>query len=146
MDAVFRALADRIRCFVGVSHAVAGALRGIGIPAAKIAVIHNGLDIRRFQQNGTPDDALVRLNLETVRGRPIVTIVANFEHRVNKKEAQSRNYQSRPMTQLTDQRFVSTGGISAKGDDIVGLEFAAIMKSFHVAAEAQKVWVKAARA
>ena len=53
-----------------------------GVRADKIAVIHNGLDIRRFQQNGTPDDALVRLNLETVRGRPIVTIVANFEHRV----------------------------------------------------------------
>jgi len=66
---------------------------------------------------------------------------ANFEHRVNKKEAQSRNYQSRPMTQLTDQRFVSTGALSAKGDDIAGLEVAAIMKQFHFAAEAQKVWV-----
>lgn len=66
---------------------------------------------------------------------------ANFEHRVNKKEAQSRNYQSRPMTQLTDQRFISTGGLSAKGDDIAGLELAAIMKQFHFAAEAQKVWV-----
>jgi phosphate-selective porin OprO/OprP len=65
---------------------------------------------------------------------------ANFEHRVNKKEAQSRNYQSRPMTQITDQRFVSTGALSAKGDDIAGLEFAAIMKQFHFAAEAQKVW------
>ena len=67
---------------------------------------------------------------------------ANFEHRVNKKEAQSRNYQARPMTQITNQRFVSTGNISSKGDDILGLEVAAIMKSFHVAAEAQKVWVR----
>ena len=69
---------------------------------------------------------------------------ANFEHRVNKREAQSRNYQSRPMTQLTDQRFISTGAISAKGDDIAGLELAAIMKQFHFAAEAQKVWVNGA--
>ena len=60
---------------------------------------------------------------------------------MNKREAQSRNYQSRPMTQLTDQRFISTGAISAKGDDIAGLELAAIMKQFHFAAEAQKVWV-----
>jgi phosphate-selective porin OprO/OprP len=66
---------------------------------------------------------------------------ANFEHRVNKKELQSRNYQERPMTQLTGERFVSTGAISADGDDIFGLEFAAIMKQFHFAAEAQKVWL-----
>lgn len=69
---------------------------------------------------------------------------ANFQHRVNKKEAQSRSYQARPMTQLTDQRFISTGAISAKGDDVVGVEAAAIMKQFHFAAEAQKVWVRGA--
>ena len=67
---------------------------------------------------------------------------ANFEHRVNKKEAQSRNYQARPTTQLTDQRFISTGALSSSGDDILGLEVAAIMKSFHFAAEGQKVWVR----
>ena len=67
---------------------------------------------------------------------------ANFQHRVNKKEAQGRNYQERPMTQITDQRFVSTGNIPSKGDDILGLELAAIMKQFHFAAEAQKVWVR----
>ena len=67
---------------------------------------------------------------------------ASFEHRQNRREAQSRNYQVRPMTQVTDQRFISTGAISAKGDDIAGLEVAAIMKSFHVAAEAQKAWVR----
>ena len=66
---------------------------------------------------------------------------ANYEHRVNKKELQSRNYQVRPMTQITDQRFAATGAISAEGDDIFGLEFAAIMKQFHFAAEAQKVWL-----
>ena len=66
----------------------------------------------------------------------------NFEHRVNKKEIQAKNYQSRPLTQLTDQRFISTGNIPSKGDDILGLELAAIMKSFHFAAEAQKVWVR----
>lgn len=67
---------------------------------------------------------------------------ANFEHRVNKKEAMGRNYQARPTTQLTDQRFVSTGNLAAKGDDIAGVELAAIHKSLHFAAEAQKVWVR----
>jgi len=65
----------------------------------------------------------------------------NFEHRVNKKEAEGRQYRARPMTQLTDQRFIDTGNLAAKGDDILGFEAAAIFKQFHVAAEAQKVWV-----
>jgi phosphate-selective porin OprO/OprP len=75
-------------------------------------------------------------------GTTRVHLGANFEHRVNRKEAMGRNYQARPMTQLTDQRFVSTGNLAAKGDDKVGVEVAAIMKSFHFAGEAQKVWVR----
>ncbi|MFL6747205.1 MAG: porin [Sphingomicrobium sp.] len=67
---------------------------------------------------------------------------ANFEHRVNKKEAMGKNYQARPTTQLTDQRFISTGNLAAKGDDILGFEAAAIFKQFHFAAEAQKLWVR----
>jgi len=53
-----------------------------GVRGDKIQVIHNGLDMRRFQPNGTSDDALARVNLEAIRGRPSVSIVANFEHRV----------------------------------------------------------------
>ena len=67
---------------------------------------------------------------------------ANFAHRTNKKEAMGRQYRVRPMTQITDVRFADTGTLAAKGDDIVGLEVAAILKRFHVAAEAQKVWVR----
>src|SRR4051794_16476203 len=48
---------------------------------------------------------------------------ANFQHRENTREAEGANYQTRPLTQLTDQRFVSTGNIASKGDDIAGLEF-----------------------
>jgi phosphate-selective porin OprO/OprP len=75
-------------------------------------------------------------------GSTRVHLGANFEHRVNKQEALGRNYQSRPMTQLTDQRFISTGNLASKGDDIAGVEVAAVMKRFHFAAEAQKVWVR----
>jgi phosphate-selective porin OprO/OprP len=67
---------------------------------------------------------------------------ANFQHRVNTREAQVKQYRSRPLTQLTDQRFIDTGNIAAKGDDTAGIELAAIHKNLHFAAEAQKVWVR----
>lgn len=62
--------------------AVKEQLVGEGVRKDKIAVIYNGIDLTRFQQNETRDDALVRLNLETLRGRPVITMVANFEYRV----------------------------------------------------------------
>ena len=69
-------------------------------------------------------------------------IGANFQHRQNTRESQGQQYRSRPLTQITDQRFIDTGTIASKGDDVVGVEFAAVHKSLHVAAEAQKVWVR----
>jgi phosphate-selective porin OprO/OprP len=69
---------------------------------------------------------------------------ANFQHRENTREALGQQYRSRPLTQLTDQRFIDTGTIASKGDDIAGVELAAIYKSFHFAGEAQKVWVRGA--
>jgi glycosyltransferase involved in cell wall biosynthesis len=53
-----------------------------GVREEKISVIYNGLDLTRFNLNGSAGDALSRLNLEQVRGRPIVTMVANFEYRI----------------------------------------------------------------
>ena len=67
---------------------------------------------------------------------------ANFQHRQNTREAKVQTYQSRPLTQLTNERFVSTGALASKGDDVAGLEFGAVFKRFHAAAEAQKVWVR----
>jgi phosphate-selective porin OprO and OprP len=66
---------------------------------------------------------------------------ANVQYRENRRESRAANYQERPYTQVTDQRFISTGNIASKGDFVAGLELAAIMKSFHFAAEAQKVWL-----
>lgn len=65
---------------------------------------------------------------------------ANFQHRENNRESLAQQYRTRPLTQITDQRFVDTGNIASKSDNVVGLEFAAIHKSLHVAAEAQKLW------
>ena len=54
----------------------------LGVSSHKIALIYNGIDLSRFNLNGQPADALQRLNLATIQGRPVVTMVANFEHTV----------------------------------------------------------------
>ena len=67
---------------------------------------------------------------------------ANYQHRVNTRELLAQTYQERPLNQITNQRFVNTGNIASQGDDVVGVEFGARLKSFHVASEAQKLWVR----
>ena len=67
---------------------------------------------------------------------------ANFQYRDNNRESMGQQYRTRPLTQITDQRFVDTGNLASKGDMTVGVELAAIHKSLHMAAEAQKVWVR----
>jgi phosphate-selective porin OprO/OprP len=66
----------------------------------------------------------------------------NYQHRVAPRDAQNVRYRMRPFTQNTDQRFLDTGRIAGDGDDILGVELAAIYKNFHFAGEAQKLWVR----
>ena len=66
---------------------------------------------------------------------------ASAHYRRNTKEAQGAQYRSRPLTQITDQRFVDTGTIAARGDYSVGAELGGVFHSFHFAAEAQKLWI-----
>ncbi|MEO6580597.1 MAG: porin [Sphingomicrobium sp.] len=75
-------------------------------------------------------------------GPGFVHLGASYHHRVNNQEALAQQYRSRPLTQITDQRFVDTGNIASNGDDSVGVEFGGVFKSFHFAAEAQKLWVR----
>ena len=63
-------------------------------------------------------------------------------HRVNQRDLQGQQYRARPLLQTTDQRFVDAGTVASDGDDSVGLEFAAVHNGLHVAAEAQKLWVR----
>lgn len=65
-----------------------------------------------------------------------------FQHRVAPTDAQNIRYRQRPYTQVSGERFIDTGAIAAKGDDILGGELAAIYKSFHFASEYQHVWVR----
>ena len=47
---------------------------------------------------------------------------ANFQHRENNREDRSARYRTRPLTQVTDQRFIDTNNLAAKGDDVAGIE------------------------
>lgn len=75
-------------------------------------------------------------------GSTRVHLGANFQHRVNNRESMAAQYRTRPQTQITDQRFIDTGAVAARGDDIVGLELGAVRKGVHFAAEGHKVWVR----
>jgi glycosyltransferase involved in cell wall biosynthesis len=98
-----------------LAHAVvanAGAVKehliGLGVPDKKIVVIYNGLDLARFNLNGDAREALQRLDLEILRGRPVVTIVANFEYRVKDQPTLLRAAQ-RVKTEVPEAMFVIAG-------------------------------------
>lgn len=109
-----RSLAQRTteRGAFKLAHAVvanAGAVKehliGLGVREKKIEVIYNGLDLTRFNLNG---DSLQRLNLESLRGRPVVTMVANFEYRVKDHPMLLRAAQ-RVKTEVPEAVFVIAG-------------------------------------
>lgn len=104
-----------------------------------------GQEINNAAFNRTGWQGSVRGTFAPTVGDARLHLGANFQHRVAQRDAQNVQYRSRPFTQVTDQRFVDTGLVAADGDDIAGLELGAIMKSFHVAAEAQQVWVRGYR-
>lgn len=79
-----------------------------GVRGDKIEVIYNGLDLTRFPQEGTADDALRRVNLEAIRGRPVVTMVANFEYRVKDYPMLLRTAK-RVVSEVPDAMFVIAG-------------------------------------
>ena len=96
-----------------------------------------------FQRTGW--QASVRGVYSPTLGDVRLHVGANYQHRVAARDTQFVQYRPRPFTQLTDQRFIDTGAIAADGDDIAGVEFAAIWKSLHVTGEAQKLWVRGYR-
>jgi phosphate-selective porin OprO/OprP len=64
---------------------------------------------------------------------------ASYQYRRFRQTALGLQYRARPFTQTTDQRFVGTGNIAAKGDSIYGVEALFIKGPFHVAGEAQYI-------
>ena len=108
-------------------------------PIDDISVSGNSL-ANSFTRTGW--QASLRAIYSPLLGTTRLHLGANFQHRENSREDQSARYRTRPLTQVTDQRFIDTNNLAAKGDDVVGVEVAAIHKRLHVAAEAQKVWVR----
>src|ERR1041385_928153 len=90
---------------VAIAGAVKEHLIEHGVNDKKILIIYNGLDLTRFNLNG---DALQRLDLETVRGRPVVTMVANFEYRVKDHPMLLRAAQ-RVKSEVPEAMFVIAG-------------------------------------
>ena len=99
-------------------------------------------DIANTAFNRTGWEAAFRGAWMPKLGSTQLHIGLNGQHRVAPRDAQNMRYRQRPYSQLTDQRFLDTGRIAADGDDILGLEFAAVSKGWHVAGEAQKLWVR----
>ncbi|MEO7411167.1 MAG: porin [Sphingomicrobium sp.] len=91
--------------------------------------------------NRTGWEASARGTFTPKIGSGFIHLGASAHYRRNTKESQGAQYRSRPLTQITDQRFVDSGTIAAKGDTSVGVELGGVFKSFHFAGEAQKLWV-----
>ena len=98
-----------------LAHAVvanAGAVKDhlieLGVSDNKISIIYNGLDLNRFNQNGDAREALQRLNLTTINDRPLVTMVANFEHRI-KDHAMLLRTAQRVKAEVPEAVFVMAG-------------------------------------
>ena len=89
--------------------------------------------------------ASLRGTFSPTLGETRIHLGGNFQHRVAQRDVQNVQYRARPLTQLTDQRFIDTGAIAADGDDVAGVELAAVHGPFHFAAEAQRVWVRGHR-
>jgi glycosyltransferase involved in cell wall biosynthesis len=79
-----------------------------GVRDDKVIVIHNGIDVRRFHQNGTASEALQRLDMASVQGRPLITMVANFEFRVKDQPMLLRAAQ-RVKAEVPEALFVFAG-------------------------------------
>lgn len=72
-------------------------------------------------------------------------LAGSYQFRRFRQTSLGLNYRARPFAQTTDQRFVATGGIAAKGDSIYGVEVLAIHGPLHVQGEAQYLQVDGIR-
>lgn len=62
--------------FIAISRAIADEIQGMRVPAEKIAVIHNGLDISKFNQPRDPGELKSELGLDPEK--PVITMIARL--------------------------------------------------------------------
>ena len=67
---------------------------------------------------------------------------ASYQHREFSTDSQGNRYRARPFVRSGSTRFVDTGNLAAKSDDLIGLEAAGIFGPLHAAAEYQFMKVK----
>lgn len=70
----------------------------------------------------------------------------SYQHRSNRTDVPQARYRVRPLTQVTDFRFVDTGLLTTGGDDVLGVELGGVWGPFHAIAEGYKLWVHDYRA
>lgn len=96
-----RLIAARVGRYLPVSHYVARRLRQtLGLPARKIRVIHNGVDIAQFDRS-THDAA--RTDLFEKEGRPVVLTAARLD------EQKGHRFLLEAATQVPEAQFVLAG-------------------------------------
>ena len=93
--------------------------------------------------NRTGYELAVRGVYSPMLGNTRLHVGASYHYRANNRDSQQDRLRARPLTQITDQRFIDTGAIASDHDQYAGLELAAVRKGIHFAAEAQKIWVNA---
>ena len=79
-----------------------------GVSSNKVAIIYNGIELSRFNQNGNAVEALQRLNLVSIQDRPVITMVANFEYRIKDHPMLLRTAQ-RVKAEVPEAVFVIAG-------------------------------------
>jgi glycosyltransferase involved in cell wall biosynthesis len=96
------------RAIVANAEAVKAHLIAEGVPSSKIDVVYNGIDLQRFGTIGDTGEILRTLNLPAVVGRPVITMVANFEYEV-KDHPMFLRAARRVLSEIPDAAFVIAG-------------------------------------
>jgi glycosyltransferase involved in cell wall biosynthesis len=73
---ISRVLGRRLDRIIAVSHAVHDAMRRRGVDYPNIQVVHNGIDLSRYQLNETPDQLRQKHNIPA--GVPVIGVVGNI--------------------------------------------------------------------
>ncbi|UAJ10135.1 OprO/OprP family phosphate-selective porin [Glacieibacterium megasporae] len=119
--------------YTGTSTSVLNAPAGTVATTTTVATNNNGL----YDRTGYQFSARTVYSPQIWGGQ--LHLGASAQYRRFRQDAQGIQYRARPFTQTTDQRFVGTGNIASKGDQIYGIEAMFIEGPFHAAGEAQYV-------
>lgn len=105
----------------------------------QLGAFNQGITTNAFNNTGYQFAARTVLSPQFAGGQ--AHLGASLQYRRFQVDALGTTYRARPFTQTTDQRFIATGNIAAKGDKIAGIEALFIAGPLHLAGEAQYIWI-----